>query len=49
MTRPSAAAKETLIPPERFLVPPLSVGVKDPDKDSSSNRPWFNMMCQKKK
>jgi hypothetical protein len=50
MTRPSAAAKETLIPPERLLVaPPLSDGVKDPDKESSSNRPLFNMVqCQQK-
>jgi hypothetical protein len=42
MTRPSAAARETLIPPERSLVPPLSVGVKDPDRESSSKRPWIN-------
>ena len=39
-TRPSGLAKETLIPPARFLVPPLSVGTNDPVKESISKRPY---------
>lgn len=38
-TRPSGPAKETLIPPDLLLVIPLSVGIKDPDKERISNRP----------
>lgn len=38
-TRPSGLAKETLIPPDLLLVPPLSLGMNEPDKESISNRP----------
>lgn len=38
-TRPSGPAKETLIPPDLLLVPPASLGMNEPDKDSISKRP----------
>lgn len=41
-TRPSGLAKETLMPPVLFLIPPVSVGINDPVKESISNRPWIN-------
>jgi hypothetical protein len=39
-TRPSGLANETLIPPDLLLVPPVSVGINEPDKDNISKRPW---------
>lgn len=36
---PFGPAKEMLIPPDRPLVPPFSVGIKEPDRESISNRP----------
>lgn len=42
MTRPSALAKETLIPPDLLLVPPFSDGMNDPDNESNWKRPWRN-------
>lgn len=39
MTRPSGPAKETLIPPDLLLVPPTSLGMNEPDRDSISKRP----------
>ncbi|KAF7828362.1 uncharacterized protein G2W53_019526 [Senna tora] len=41
-TRPSGLAKETLMPPDLLRVPPLSLGMNDPDKDNISNRPCIN-------
>jgi hypothetical protein len=41
-TRPSGLAKETLMPPDLLRVPPLSFGVKEPDKDRISNNPCRN-------
>lgn len=41
-TRPSGLANETLIPPDLLLVPPLSVGINDPDNDNISKRPCKN-------
>jgi len=38
-TRPSGLANETLIPPDLLLVPPFSVGMKEPDNESNSKRP----------
>jgi len=38
-TRPSGLAKETLIPPDLFLMPPLSEGMNEPVKESISKRP----------
>lgn len=39
-TRPSGLAKETLMPPDRFLIPPVSAGINDPVRESISNRPY---------
>ena len=39
-TRPSGLARDTLIPPDRLRVPLFSVGIKEPDKDSNSKRPY---------
>lgn len=39
-TRPSGPAKEMLIPPDLLTVPGISVGVKDPDSERISNRPY---------
>ena len=41
-TRPSGLANETLIPPDLLLVPPVSLGINEPDKDNISKRPWKN-------
>lgn len=41
-TRPSGLAKETLMPPDLLRVPPLSLGMKDPDNDRISKRPCPN-------
>lgn len=41
-TRPSGLAKETLIPPDLLLVPAVSLGMNEPDKESISNRPCKN-------
>lgn len=45
-TRPSGLAKEMLIPPVLLVVrePPNSVGVKDPDKERISNRPYTTIL-----
>lgn len=40
-TRPSGLASETLIPPDLLRAPPLSVGMKDPERESNSNRPSY--------
>lgn len=44
ITRPSGPANETLMPPLILFVPPLLLGMKDPDKESISKRP-----CKKHK
>lgn len=41
-TRPSGLAKDTLMPPDLLRVPPLSLGMNEPDKDRISNRPCRN-------
>lgn len=38
-TRPSGLAKETLMPPDLFLIPPVSEGMNEPVNDSISKRP----------
>lgn len=38
-TRPSGLARDTLIPPDLLLVPPVSLGMNEPDKERISNRP----------
>lgn len=38
-TRPSGLAKETLMPPDLFLIPPVSDGINDPVSESISKRP----------
>lgn len=40
ITRPSGPDKDTLMPPDRLFVPPLSLGVNDPVRDSISKRPY---------
>ena len=46
-TRPSGLANETDIPPDLLLVPWLSVGMNDPDKESISKRPYKRKCFQK--
>jgi len=46
-TRPSGLARETDIPPDLLLVPWLSVGMNEPDKESISKRPCKRKCFQK--
>lgn len=46
-TRPSGLANDTDIPPVLLLVPWLSVGMNDPDKESISKRPYKKMFSEK--
>ncbi|KAH1075654.1 hypothetical protein J1N35_027982 [Gossypium stocksii] len=39
-TRPSGPAKEILIPPDLLFVPPLLVGIYEPDSERISKCPW---------
>lgn len=44
-TRPSGLAKETLIPPDLLFVPPFSVGMNEPDRESNWKWPYKKSLC----